>query len=66
MTTLEKLGLVVLIYGLSLHVAAGPVTPQVPRVLMLAGGTLFIDGKRLTRWLVRKWPNVWWDNPIGG
>ena len=37
MTTLEKLGLIVLIYGFSLHVAAGPVAPGVPRALMLGG-----------------------------
>jgi len=61
MTVLEKLGLVVLIYGLSLHVAAAPVAPLVPRALMLAGGTLFLDGERLTRWLVRKWPGVRWE-----
>jgi len=35
MTTLEKLGLIVLLYGFSLHVAAGPVAPGVPRALML-------------------------------
>lgn len=34
MTALEKLGLIVLIYDLSLHAAAGPVTPGVPRALM--------------------------------
>ena len=61
MTVLEKLGLVVLIYGLSLHVASGPVAPLVPRALMLAGGTLFLDGQRLTRWLVRKWPGMRWE-----
>ena len=61
MTTLEKLGHIVLIYGLSLHVAASPVAPQVPRVLMLAGGALLIDGKRITRWLVHKWPGVSWE-----
>ena len=61
MTTLEKLSLIVLIYGLSLHVAAGPVAPLVPRALMLAGGTLFIDGGRVTRWLVRRWPGVRWE-----
>ena len=61
MATLEKLGLIVLLYGLSLHVTAGPVAPGVPRALMLAGGTLFLDGGRLTRWLVRKWPGVRWE-----
>ena len=61
MTTLEKLGLIVLVYGLSLHVAAVPVVPLVPRALMLAGGTLFIDGGRVTRWLVRRWPGVRWE-----
>ncbi len=61
MTILEKLGLIVLIYGLSLHIAAGPVAPGVPRALMLAGGTLFLNGQRLTRWLVRRWPGVRWE-----
>ena len=61
MATLEKLGLIVLIYGFSLHVAASPVVPGVPRALMLAGGTLFIDGGRITRWLERKWPGVRWE-----
>jgi len=61
MTTLEKLGLTVLIYGVSLHVASGPVAPGVSRALMLAGGTLFLDGGRLTRWLVRRWPGVRWE-----
>ena len=61
MTTPEKFGLVVLIYGLSLYVGAGPVAPLVPRALMLAGGTLFLDGARLTRWLVRTWPAVRWE-----
>jgi len=61
MTTLEKLGLIVLLYGLSLHVAAGPVAPGVPRAPMLAGGTLFVDGGRLTRRRRRKWLGVWWE-----
>ena len=61
MTALEKLGLIALLYGLSLHVAAGPVAPGVPRALMLAGGTLFIDGGRVTRWLVRTGPWVRWE-----
>ena len=61
MTTLEKLGLIVLVYGLSLHVAAVPVEPLVPRALMLAGGTLFIDGGHVTRRLVRRWPGVRWE-----
>ena len=60
MATLEKLGLIVLIYGFSLHVAAGPVAPGVPRALMPAGGTLFLDGGRLTRWLQDKWTEVKW------
>ena len=61
MATLEKFGLIVLIYGFSLHVAAGPVAPGVPRALMLAGGTLFLDGGRITRWLQDKLPGVRWE-----
>ena len=61
MTALEKLGLIVLIYGMAQYVAAVPVSPYVPRALMLGGGTLFIDGARLTRWLVRTWPGVRWE-----
>jgi len=61
MTTLEKLGLIILIYGLSLYATPDLVAPNIPRALMLAGGTLFIEGGRLTRRLVRKWPSAWWE-----
>ena len=61
MTILEKLGLIVLIYGMAQYVAAVPVSSYVPRALMLAGGTLFLDGQRITRWLARTWPGVRWE-----
>ena len=61
MNALEKLGLIVLIYGLSLHVGAASVAPGIPRALMLAGGALFIDGGRVTYWLMRRWPGVRWE-----
>ena len=60
MTTLEKLGLIILIYGMSLYISVTPVSPSIPRALMLTGGTLFIDGSRFTRRLIKQWPNVRW------
>ena len=61
MTPLEKLGLIALLYGVAQYVSAVPVAPNIPRALMSTGGTLFIDGGRLTRWLTKRWPGVRWE-----
>jgi len=61
MTALEKLGLIALLYGVALHGWHDLAPLLVAHALMLAGGTLFIDGGRLTRWLVRTWPGVRWE-----
>ena len=61
MTTLEKLGLIALLYGLALHTWHDVAALLVAHALMLAGGVLLITGSRVTRWLVRRWPGVRWE-----
>ncbi len=61
MTTLEKLGLIALLYGVALHTWHIPVALLIALALMLAGGALLLVGGHVTRWLVRTWPGVRWE-----
>ena len=58
MTILEKLGLIVLLYGLALHTWHDVPALLLAHALMLGGGVLLIVGGHVTRWLVRRWPGV--------
>ena len=55
MTTLEKLGLIVL------HTWHSLAELLVAHALMLADGVLLLVGGYVTRWLVRTWPCVRWE-----
>ena len=61
MTTLEKVGLIALLYGVALHTWHGVAALLVAHALMLGGGVLLLVGGYVTRWLVRTWPNVRWN-----
>ena len=61
MTLLEKLGLIMLAYGLALHTWHDVAALFVAHALMLGGGVLLLAGGYVTRWLVRTWPEVRWE-----
>jgi len=60
MGTLEKLGLIVLVFGAALHTWHYIPTLLLSVALMTAGGGLFLTGAYVTGWLRRRWPDVRW------
>ena len=61
MTALEKLGLIVLLYGVALHGWHSITALLMAHALMLGGGALLIAGDYITRWLIQTWPGVRWE-----
>lgn len=60
MTTLERLGLVLLLYGVALHTWHHVPTLLVANLLLLAGAVLLVTGGPLERWLKSKFPSFPW------
>jgi hypothetical protein len=60
MTTLERLGLVLMLYGVALHSWHDVVATVVSLAALLGGAALLIAGGPLERWLRKSWPGVPW------
>lgn len=60
MTTLERLGLVLMLYGVALHSWHDVAAVVVALAVLFGGGALFLVGGPLERWLRKRWPGVPW------
>lgn len=60
MTQLERLGLVLMLYGVALHSWHDVAVIVVSLALLFGGAVLLIAGGPLERWLRKRWPDVPW------
>ena len=61
MTILERLGIIIMLYGVAMHTWHDLATLFLANMLMLGGGVLLLAGGYITRWLMRMWPEARWE-----
>ena len=60
MTILEKLGLILMLYGVALHTWHHIPTLIIANGALFVGALLLLTGCRLTHWLKTKFPSIPW------
>ena len=61
MTTLEKLGLILMFYAVVLHTVYGFVPLLLSYLLLFMGSILLLVGRHVTQWLVKTWRGIQWE-----
>jgi len=61
MGTLEKLGLILMIYAAMLHTMYGLVPLLLSYLLLFMGSILLLVGRHVTQWLVKTWRGIQWE-----